>query len=102
MRGKALNAKYSVSLCLPFPSGTLPPPELFSTDFEDELEQLQQFIWILTPRKSMKGEWNMCIGSVEQGKRNMESDARKCFHWYSKLDFLSNQQKGETLSLSLL
>ena len=44
----------------------------------------------------------MCIGSVEQGKRNMESDARKCFHWYSKLDFLSNQKKGETLSLSLL
>ena len=51
MRGKALNAKYSVSLCLPFPSGTLPPPELFSTDLEDELEQLQQFIWILTLKR---------------------------------------------------
>ena len=42
MRGKALNAKYSVSLCLPFSSGTLPPPELFTTDLEDELEQLKQ------------------------------------------------------------
>ena len=41
MRGKALNAKYSVSLCLPFPSGTLPPPELFTADLEDELEQLR-------------------------------------------------------------
>ena len=40
MRGKALNAKYSVSLCLPFLSGTLPPPELFTADLEDELEQL--------------------------------------------------------------
>ena len=68
MRGKALNAKYSVSLCLPFPSGTLPPPELFTADLEDELEQLEQ-------RK--EGEWNMRIGCVEQGKRNMESDARK-------------------------
>ena len=41
MRGKALNAKYSVSLCLPFLSGTLPPPELFTADLEDELEQLR-------------------------------------------------------------
>ena len=77
MRGKALNAKYSVSLCLPFPSGTLPPPELFSTDLEDELKQLQRLIWILEDRKREKGEWNMCINSVEQGKRNMESDVRK-------------------------
>ena len=77
MRGKALNAKYSVSLCLPFLSGTLPPPELFSTDLEDELKQLQRLIWILEDRKREKGEWNMRINSVEQGKRNMESDARK-------------------------
>ena len=41
MRGKALNAKYSVSLCLPFLSGTLPPPELFTADLEKELEQLR-------------------------------------------------------------
>ena len=68
MRGKALNAKYSVSLCLPFLSGTLPPPELFTADLEDELEQLEQ-------RK--EGEWNMRINSVEQGKRNMESNVRK-------------------------
>ena len=40
MRGKALNAKYSVSLCLPFLSGTLPPPELFTADLEDELKGL--------------------------------------------------------------
>ena len=77
MRGKALNAKYSVSLCLPFLSGTLPPPELFTADLEDELEQLQRLIWILEDRKREKGEWNMRINSVEQGKRNMESDARK-------------------------
>ena len=77
MRGKALNAKYSVSLCLPFLSGTLPPPELFSTDLEDELKQLRRLICILQDRKREKGEWNMCINSVEQGKRNMESDVRK-------------------------
>ena len=56
MRGKALNAKYSVSLCLPFLSGTLPPPELFTADLEDELEQLEDLIWILERRERMKGE----------------------------------------------
>ena len=56
MRGKALNAKYSVSLCLPFLSGTLPPPELFTADLEEELEQLDDLIWILTRRKKEKGE----------------------------------------------
>ena len=57
MRGKALNAKYSVSLCLPFPSGTLPPPELFTADLEDELEQLEKLIRILgRRRKREKGE----------------------------------------------
>ena len=52
MRGKALNAKYSVSLCLPFLSGTFPLPELFTADLEDELEQLE------LPEESerMKGE----------------------------------------------
>ena len=77
MRGKALNAKYSVSLCLPFLSGTLPPPELFTADLEDELKQLDYLTWILKEREREKGEWNMRINSVEQGKRNMESDARK-------------------------
>ena len=52
MRGKALNAKYSVSLCLPFLSGTLPPPELFTADLEDELKQLEH----PTRRKREKGE----------------------------------------------
>ena len=63
MRGKALNAKYSVSLCLPFPSGTLPPPELFTADLEDELVLLEDelvllehHIWILERREIMKGE----------------------------------------------
>ena len=56
MRGKALNAKYSVSLCLPFPSGTLPPPELFTADLEDELDLLEDLIWILERRERMKGE----------------------------------------------
>ena len=75
MRGKALNAKYSVSLCLPFLSGTLPPPELFTADLEDELERLKRLM--LEPREGMTGEWNMRINSVEQGKRNMESNVRK-------------------------
>ena len=56
MRGKALNAKYSVSLCLPFLSGTLPPPELFTADLEDELERLLELISILSRRKREKGE----------------------------------------------
>ena len=76
MRGKALNAKYSVSLCLPFLSGTLPPPELFTADFEEELKRLCKEL----NRQRMKGKWNMRIGSVEQGKRNMKSDARKWLH----------------------
>ena len=77
MQGKALNAKCSVSLCLPFLSGTLPPPELFTADLEDELRQLEYLIAMLRQREIKKGEWNMRINSVEQGKRNMESDARK-------------------------
>ena len=77
MWSKALNAKYSVSLCLPFPSGTLPPPELFTADLEDELRQLEYLIAMLRQREIKKGEWNMRINSVEQGKRNMESNVRK-------------------------
>ena len=79
MRGKALNAKYSVSLCLPFLSGTLPPPELFTADLEDELKRLIELL-MLEPREGMKGEWNMRINSVEQGKRNMKSNIRKKLH----------------------
>ena len=73
MQGKALNAKYSVSLCLPFLSGTLPPPELFTADLVDKLELLE------LPEESerMKGEWNMRINSVEQDKTSMESNVRK-------------------------
>ena len=56
MRGKALNAKYSVSLCLPFLSGTLPPPELFTADLVDELKQLRRLTWILPERKRQKGD----------------------------------------------
>ena len=78
MQGKALNAKCSVSLCLPFLSGTLPPPELFTADLEDELERLEQLL--IEQREKMKGEWNMRINSVEQGKRNMESNVRKKLH----------------------
>ena len=52
MRGKALNAKYSVSLCLPFLSGTLPPPELFTADLEDEIKGLRNEL----TRLRMKGE----------------------------------------------
>ena len=64
MRGKALNAKYSVSLCLPFLSGTLPPPELFTAELEVELERLKELFMILKRRERMKGECNMRIGSV--------------------------------------
>ena len=71
-----MNAKYSVSYCLPFLSGTLPPPELFTADFEEELKRLCKEL----NRQRMKGKWNMRIGSVEQGKRNMKSDARKWLH----------------------
>ena len=75
--GKALNAKYSVSLCLPFLSGTLPPPELFTADLEDELYLLEDLTWKVERREREKGEWNMRINSVEQGKRNMDSNVRK-------------------------
>nr|XP_058970904.1 ribonuclease inhibitor-like isoform X2 [Pocillopora verrucosa] len=34
--------------------GTLPPPELFTSDLEDELEQLRRLIWILEDRKREK------------------------------------------------
>ena len=40
MWSKALSAKYSVSFCLPFLSGTLPSPELFTADLEDKLKEL--------------------------------------------------------------
>ena len=56
MRGKALNAKYSVSLCLPFLLGTLPHPELFTADLGNELERLGYLIRIPTRRKREKGE----------------------------------------------
>ena len=55
MRGKALNAKYSVSLCLPFLSGTLPPPELFTADLEEKLQRRKRLL-MLEPREGMKGE----------------------------------------------
>ena len=78
-----LNAKYSVSYCLPFLSGTLPPPELFTADLEDELKVLRSKL----NRVRMKGEMSTCIGFVEQGKRNMERDARKWLHQYFRLFF---------------
>ena len=56
MQGKALNAKYSVSLCLPFLSGTLPPPELFTADLKDELKLLKRHLMELERRKRMKSE----------------------------------------------
>ena len=52
MRGKALNAKHSVSYCLPLLSGTLPSPELFTADFGEELKQLCKEL----NRQRMKGE----------------------------------------------
>ena len=36
----ALNAKYSVSFCFPFLSGTLPSPELLTADLEEKLKEL--------------------------------------------------------------
>ena len=76
MWGKVLNGKYSESYCLPYLSGTLPPPGLFTADLEEELKGLRTEL----NRLRMKGEWNMFIGFIEQGKRNTESDARKWFH----------------------
>ena len=64
MWGKVLNGKYSESYCLPFLSGTLPSPELFTADLEEELKGLRTEL----NRLRMKGEWNMCLGFIEQGK----------------------------------
>ena len=52
MQGKALNTKYCVSLCLPILSGTLPSPELFHADLEEELKQLRTELF----RQRVKGE----------------------------------------------
>ena len=76
MWGKVLNGKYSESYCLPFLSGTLPSPGLLTADLEEKLKKLLTEL----KRQRDKGEWNMYIGSVEQGKRNMESDERKWLH----------------------
>ena len=73
MWSKALNAKYSVSFCFPFLSGTLPYPELLTAALEEKLKELLTEL----ERQRDKGEWNMCIGSIEQDERNMENDARK-------------------------
>ena len=47
-----LNGKYSESYCLPYLSGTLPPPELFTDDLEEELKGLRTEL----NRLRMKGE----------------------------------------------
>ena len=73
MWSRALNAKYSVSFCLPFLSGTLPPPVPLTADLGEKLKGLLTEL----ERQRDKGEWNMCIDSIEQDKRNMETDARK-------------------------
>ena len=45
----------------------MPPPELFTADLEEEIEQLRtEFI-----RQRLEGELNMRIGRVEQGKRKI-------------------------------
>ena len=73
MWSRALNAKYSVSFCLPFLSGTLPPLVPLTADLGEKLKGLLTEL----ERQRDKGEWNMCIGSIEQDERNMENDARK-------------------------
>ena len=42
MWNKALNAKYSVSFCLPFLSGTLPLPAFLTADLEQKLNELER------------------------------------------------------------
>ena len=76
MWNKALNAKYSVSFSFPFLSATLPSPAILTAALEEKLKELLKEL----ERQRDKGEWNICIGSIEQGKRNMESDARKWLH----------------------
>ena len=76
MQSKSLNANYSVSFCLPFLLGTFSLLELVIAYLEEDLQQLLKEL----NRLRVKGEWNMRIGSVEQGKRNMERDARKWLH----------------------
>ena len=73
MQGKAVIAKYSVSFCLPFLLGTLSLPELVLAHLKEDLQRLLKEL----NRERKKGQWNMRTGSIEQGKRNMESDARK-------------------------
>ena len=60
MRGKALNAKYSVSLCLPFLSGTLFPLELFTADLKVELKRLNELRKILREILRRSGERERC------------------------------------------
>ena len=71
MWSKALNAKP-----LPFLSGTLKPLDFYIDDLEEKLKEPLTEL----NRLRVKGEWNMYIGSIEQGIRNMESDARKWLH----------------------
>ena len=54
------------------------PPELFTADLEEELKRLRTELII--QRKRVEGEWILCIGVIEQGRRNMENDARKWLH----------------------
>ena len=55
MWNKALNAKYSVSFCLPFLSGTLPSPAVLTADLEEKLKELLKEL----ERQRDKGEWNV-------------------------------------------
>ena len=94
-----MNAKYSVSFCLPFLSGTLPPPELFTADLEEELKELRTEL----RRQRAKGERNMCIGSIQRGKGNMQENGSTTLHPFDyRLGFLRKILLGKTLSFSFL
>ena len=55
MWNKALSAKYSVSFCLPFLSGTFLSPALLTAALEEKLKELLKEF----ERQRDKGEWNV-------------------------------------------
>ena len=68
VKGRASNAKYSVSFCLPFLSGTLPPPELLNLEKDNLLnfshkKKKKSETCVLTPLNRAKK-----IGQKKYGK----------------------------------
>ncbi|CAH3169509.1 unnamed protein product, partial [Pocillopora meandrina] len=50
--------------------GTLPPPELFTADLEDELERLEQLL--IEQREKMKGSSHFLVETVIRLRKELE------------------------------